>query len=257
MATKRDQPESVDLVALPQALWACTLSFLSAEDAIAVTTSCQELHQSILPYEFCCFEDITKKRFVEEFPLGTDEESFLRITENQLSALMRNKTCNNLILRNLLAIFCRRNQQSRVYMILDDERFELKGILEFLRRTNCVWNDGPEILWLVEHPRLRQVVKACHFCHRKWNTQWSTCSTCSHYECPMCTYSLRCRGCGHNSCRDCQKTNNGRKIIECSCSCNDFRCSDCARTDNCRRCRVRLCPICTDGQTCRECSYDY
>jgi len=207
------------------------MSFLPGKDTASFVATCQKISK-ILPYEYCYFssrEQSDLGTLIHQRHLRYDMLSKMDIYK--LKALLRNPTIENDLLRCVLWYFTEKNQQTMASLVLDDPRLELDGILEFLRRRNCLLDDGSEILWVVEHHRMREVVKACGICEQKWSTQYSSCSNttdCDRILCSKCVFSHKCWGCNLILCFPCQQNDGANKIQTCdSNDCNFYRCQTC------------------------------
>lgn len=236
------------------------LSYLTVGDALSFTRTCRQ-YSGVLAYEYAAFVE-PRSYFAKRFAYvnGTQrldrgiEQSLLAMDTDGVRALLRNPSLDACFMTFMLGIFTRNDRREEAYAILDDSRVKLKGILEQLRRTNCLWNDGPEILWVVEHPRMVVVVKPCSMCHRKWNTQYTICASCRRALCGICGYRNYCRGCNVAFCNSCQASDQSRTFRACDCECNDYRCKRCEVDELCRRCgRRRLCPACSLDGKCLKC----
>ena len=116
---------------------------------------------------------------------------------------------------------------------------------------NYLRNDSPEILWLVEHPRVKEIVRDCGSCEEKMLTKYSSCPSidCGRILCPMCLYSTKCSGfrCKFILCVQCQNKNGANKINKCTytnTACVERYCLNFLRDDFCQRCKINR--LCTD-----------
>lgn len=231
------------------------MSFLKPKDAVSLAQA--NLLSGIKPYEHCHFD--SRSSFLKNFSVAG--QTAVSRSPEVTAAILRNKSCTRLFLTSLLAVYTRNAKQELAYLVLDDERVELDGLLEFLRRHNCLWNDGPEIVWLVQHDRLKSFVKACSLCHRKWNTVSKVCSVCDKAICLMCAHDMQCSGCRVVRCEPChQQASGGSRYDKCQ-ECDSVHCSTCVteKSGRCRRCQSKLCTRCSNWQEniCRGCDYDY
>jgi len=237
------------------------MSFLPGKDTASFVATCQKVSK-ILPYEYCYFSSRGQSNLgvlINQRHLRYD--MLLKMDIYKLEALLRNPTLESDLLRSVLSYFTEKKKQTMAYLVLDDPRLELDGILEFLRRRNCLLDDGSEILWVVEHHRMREVVKACGICEQKWSTEYSTCSNttdCDEILCSKCVFRHKCRGCNLILCVQCQQHNGANKIQTCDSNyCTHYRCQTCQCEDFCQRCHnVRLCFVCTEN-VCSSCSESF